>query len=522
MNYRQIIRLLGLLLLVLAGCMAAALAVEMLGVLGHSSAERMAAYALTWAAAITATIGGLAWYLGRDEKQDHLNRRDALLLVSLGWLIGGALSALPYYAWAKLGGPIAMPDTPAHPFNSFIACYFEAMSGLSTTGATVLNTAPNDIESVPKGLLLWRAFTHWLGGLGIVVLFVAVLPIVGLGGKKLFHAESAGPRSPGVKPRIRDTARTLWLIYLTLTVVLALLYALAGMTWFDAVCHTFATLATGGFSTKNASMGAYYDMPLIDWITILFMLLAGVNFGLYYMIANGRWRDVLQDRELRLYLIIIASASAIIAAYIFHHTIVITDGTERQAGFVEAIRGSLFQVIAIMTTTGYATIDFDQWAFFPKAILLGLMFVGGCAGSTGGGIKVIRILIAAKVILAEFEKIFRPNVVKPIHVGRGTVDADAARSVLIYILSVVVIFYLGAVGLMILEPTGSLSFTSAATASIATLMNIGPGLQAVGAVQNYGFFTPASMLLMTLLMALGRLEIFVVLVLLNPRFWHDR
>ena len=522
MNVRHILRMLGMLLGTLAISMGVALAVEWVGWSGAGRAERMSLYALLWATCLTGAAAGLAWGIGRRTRVEQLTRRDALLLVALAWLLGAGFAASPYYAWALLGGTAALPDGPPHPFESFAACYFEAMSGLTTTGATVLAAPPNDIETIPKGLLLWRAMTHWLGGLGIVVLFVAVLPVVGVGGKKLFQIEAPGPKAQGVRPRIKETARVLWLIYVALTLTQTVAYRLAGMPWFDAVCHTFATLATGGFSTKNASIGYYYDTPAVDAITIVFMLLAGINFGLYYQLVNRKYAAVYKDPELRLYLGIIAVASVAIAAWLWHDSVTTTGGQQHREGVVFALRDSVFQVVSIMTTTGYCTIDFEQWPFGPKAILVGLMFVGGMAGSTGGGCKVARILIAGKMIAAEFERIFRPRIIKPIRVGGETVDNDTGRSVLIYLLLVVVIFAAGSVVLMLLEPTDSLTYTSAATATIATFMNVGPGLDAVGAVDNYGFFTPASKSLMALLMALGRLELFAILVLLTPRFWVER
>lgn len=541
MNFRHVLKQLGLLLLVLALAMALTALVEVVGLMHGELKEKMSFYALLLGAVITTSVGGGLWLYGRKARTDLLNRRDALLLVAMGWVIGAGLAAIPYYAWAKLGGPptappsifielaedldaqpLAVTSDPEHSFSGYIACYFEAMSGLTTTGATVLSNAPYDIESLPKGLLLWRAFTHWLGGLGIVVLFVAVLPVVGMGGKKMFQVEAPGPKQQGVRPRIKETARVLWIIYLTMTCVQVAAYVLAGMPLFHAVCHTFATLATGGFSTKNASMGYYHAQPAIDLITITFMILAGVNFGLYYQLVNRKFVNVFRDPELRLYLGIIVAATLVIAGLIFHDPVTVTDGTEQREGFFGAIRDSLFQVSSIMTTTGYATIDFERWPFGATAILVGLMFVGGMAGSTGGGCKVVRIMIAFKMISAEFQRIYRPQVVRPLRIGGSTVDEETGRSVLIYLLMVVVIFAVGAVAVYLLEPSGTCTFSTAATATIATFMNVGPGLDGVGAINNYGFFSPANKLLLALLMVLGRLELFAILVLLTPRFWIER
>ena len=537
MNFRHVLRQLGLLLIVLALAMAVASGVEFFGLMEEKHSERMSFYALLTGTVISGLVGICLWLFGGSAVTEFINRRDALLLVALGWLVGAAMAALPYYAWAKLGGPpgltgaAVMRETtraatgetgpPGHAFESYTACYFESMSGLTTTGATVLAGSPYDIEALPRGLLLWRALTHWLGGLGIVVLFVAVLPVVGMGGKKLFQVEAPGPKQQGVRPRIRETARVLWLIYLALTVAQFTAYRLAGMPSFDSICHTFATLATGGFSTQNASIGQYHTSPLIDWITILFMILAGVNFGLYYQVVNRKFTNVFRDPELRLYLTIIGSVTLIVGLWTVGKTSVITTGDTYRPGLGNALRDGLFQVVSIQTTTGFATIDFNQWEFLPKALLVGLMFVGGCAGSTGGGCKVIRVLIAFKIIATEFERVFRPNVVKPVRVGGGVIDPDAARSVLIYLILIALLFAGGAMLLMVFESHGSIDFITSSTAALSCLMNVGPGLGMVGAVENYGFFNPASLMLLSILMALGRLEVFAILVLFLPRFWRD-
>ena len=467
-------------------------------------------------------IGGILLRVTRGCDY-YLGRREALLRVGVTWLVGAAVAALPYFLWALLS-PRA-PET--HPFHTFADCYFEAMSGLTTTGASVLGTAPSDIESLPAGLLLWRATTHWIGGLGIVVLFVAVLPTLGVGGKKMFQFETTGPTKAGVRPRIRETARILWLIYFGMTLLEILLLKFAGMGWFDAVCHTFATLATGGFSTKNASVAAY-DSVGIEVIIIIFMVLAGVNFGLYYQLIRGRVSAVFKDTEFRVYLSIIAVASVILILFLMHEPIIDATGMQTQASFGQAVRHGVFNAISIQTTTGFATADFDQWPFFPKAVLITLMFIGASAGSTGGGIKVIRIWIMIKVLLAEVERMFRPNVVRPLRVGHTVIDHDLKLATLAYIMGILVLFLIGSMLIMALEVNNEaltrigkpITFGTAATASIATLNNIGPGLELVGPVQNYGFFTSASKIVMSILMALGRIEVYAIFALFVPRFWR--
>ncbi len=522
MNPRLVIHQLGSVLLVLAAAMGVVTLLHASGALGGGRSEKMAWYALLFGVAITAASGGTLWTVTRRAEAGKFNRRDALLLVALVWMIGAAMAAVPYYAWAHLGGPPAHPELPhaRHVFEGFAACYFEAMSGLSTTGATVLGAVPYDIESLPRGLLLWRALTHWLGGLGIVVLFVAVLPVVGMGSKRLFQAEAAGSTATGVRPRIRESARVLWLIYTGLTVAQTVAYRLAGVPWFDGACHALSDLATGGLSTRNASIGAYYDTPAVDVITIAFMLLAGVNFRLYYQMVNRNFAAVRQDAELRVYLGILAVATLAVAAVIYGDTVTLTTGDVKTETAAGALRDGAFQVVAIQTGTGFCTVDFELWPFSAKAVLIALMFVGGMAGSTTGGLKVIRLMIVCKAVYAEFERAFRPNVVNPTRVGGGVVDADTVRAVPLYLLLVLALFVVGSVTLMLLEPAGSISYASAMSATISTLMNVGPGVAAVGAMDNYGFFTGPSLLLMSLLMALGRLEVFALLVLVMPRFWR--
>ena len=520
MSYRYIIRQLGILMIVLSASILTAAAWSAWQCSQGETSEWSAMLALLYTVAVGVVLALICWMISRGG-DDFLGRREALLLVALSWLLGAALSALPYWLWsnAHLVPGWASEDlaTGSHPFASFASCYFEAMSGLTTTGASVLT----DIERLPHGLLLWRAMTHWLGGLGIVVLFVAVLPTLGVGGKKLFQVEAPGPTSQGVRPRIVETARILWMIYVGMTVAEIVALRLFGMGWFESVCHTFATLATGGFSTRNASVGAF-DSVAIEVTMIVFMVLAGTNFGVYYQIFRRRFENVWRDPELRLYLGVMAVGSILVVANLMGQPIVTTSGqTVAAPTTAEAVRYGVFQVVSIQTTTGYGTSDFNQWNFLAKAVLIGLMFVGASAGSTGGGIKVIRCLIAAKVMIAEIQRVFRPNVVRTIRVGRMTVDPEMRLGTLVYVLGIVVLCLIGAILLMLLEPDGSIDFTTAATASAATLNNIGPGLSLVGATENYGWFSPFSKLVMSLLMVLGRLEVYAILVLFVPRFWRS-
>jgi len=507
-NYRFILKQLALLQAVVSPTVLAATIVSGVELWFGWKDERPALIALCITVLVSASIGGACWLCAR-KSTGYLDRREALFLVAVSWVLGAVLSGMPYYLWSLIA------EDSEHVFRSPIACYFEAMSGLTTTGATVLS----DIEALPRSILLWRAFTHWLGGLGIVVLFVAVLPSLGVGGRKLFRVEAPGPTPGGVHPHIRETARVLWYIYAGLTIAQVLALVLAGMGLFDAVCHAFATLATGGFSTKNASAGAY-PSDVIRVILIVFMVLAGVNFGLYHQLIRRRWREVVRDPELRMYLLLLGACSALIALWLYARPMTMTDGQQIQsAGAWEAARTATFTTVSIQTTTGFCDADFDLWALPIQLILVLLMFVGGCAGSTSGGIKVIRIWIAFKVMLREIERVFRPYVVRPVRLSGQTIDPELKLATLAYVLGIVVLFIAGAGAILLIEE--GVDFATAATASVASLCTIGPGLAQVGATQNYGWMSGGSLTVLTVLMLIGRLEIFAILVLLSPSFWRS-
>jgi trk system potassium uptake protein TrkH len=519
MNFRTVIYQLTALGLLLSGVMVAmAAAFLVTRWLGDRAIDPVAVRALFLTGIGAAIVSGALRYLVR-KCDAFLGRKEALLLVSLGWVFGALIGAIPYWMWANQ----RFLEPGAHPFQSLTNCYFESMSGFTTTGATILS----EIESLPHSLLLWRSLTHWLGGLGIVVLFVAVLPGLGVGGKRLFQIESPGPSPEGLQPHIRETARWLWFIYLGLTLLeIAMLWALTPMDGFSAVCHTFGTLATGGFSTMNASIGAYYRSPAVDIIITCFMVMAGVNFGLYYRLCRGNVRDLLGDTELRVFLCCIFAATAIISftLYFTQAPIYLTDGQPVAPTLGESVRHGLFKTVSIQTTTGYCTTDFNRWPFIAKAILVCLMFIGGSSGSTAGGIKVIRIWIAFKVLLADLERAYRPNVIRPVRVGRVSVDPEMRLGAVSYVLGAIVIFAVGSILIKVFEGLNTVhdcDYTTAATATAATFFNVGPGLGKVGAVANYGWFTPLSKWFMVLLMALGRLEVFAIIVLLRRGFWRE-
>jgi trk system potassium uptake protein TrkH len=513
MNYRLIIRQLGLLVLVLS---AVLFCIWIWSAIAISFSDS-AVFSLLWSTCASVILGLVLFLFGNRNKCQHgtgvMGRREALLLVSSCWFVGALVATLPFLIWAR------GTSEGNHPFRSFVNCFFEAMSGLTTTGATILS----DVATVPTPLLFWRSMIQWLGGLGIVVLFVAVLPSLGAGGKKLFRVEAPGPDPEGVRPHIRETARILWLIYVCLTAVEIVAYWLAGMSLFDASNHALTTLATGGFSTQNASIGSY-NSRVINVITIIFMVLAGANFGLYYAAVKGKLKVIWSDVEFRFYLFLLTAGSIIVIFSLLGsgQPLISTTGATEPLSVGDAVTQGVFEVVSQQTTTGYATADFNTWPFVAKAVIIMLMFIGGCAGSTGGGIKVIRIWIAFKVMLGELERSFRPNVVRPLKVGKSAIDPELKLATIAYVLGVLVLFAVGSGSIMLFESGNpECTITTAATASVATICTVGPGLAKVGAIENYGWFTDASKLLLCVLMAIGRLEVFAVLVLITPKFWRS-
>ncbi len=514
MNYRYILRQLALLIAALSGGLLALAAWSALLAFGFDdSGERSAAAAFASAAIIGLVLSGSAWVATRRHRSD-LERREALLLVTLTWILGALLGAAPYYLWSQF---TTSGDSPALALRSPVNCYFESMSGFTTVGASILS----DIRSMPRSLLLWRALTQWIGGLGIVVLFVAVLPSIGAASKRLFSAESVGVTPPGVRPEVRQTARVLWIIYSGLTLIAILCMRFAGMSWFDAVCHAFTTLSTGGYSTIDQSAGGFG--PGVQWIVILFMIAGGANFGLYYQLWRRRWRQVVGDTELRVYLGAILLLSLLFAGFLFAgalggRPITATTGEAVEPGALAAMRYATFQVVTVHTTTGYATADYDEWPSVLRSALVMLMFIGGCSGSTAGGMKVIRVWIGVRAVIAGVERAFRPHVIRPMRIGRTVLDSDLRIEVLTYILAVLALWIVGT-GLLLVIESGADGAT-AGTAAIAALGTIGPGLGRVGPMQNYAWMTDASKLLLCLWMLLGRLEIFPVIALLSIRFWR--
>ena len=447
--------------------------------------------ALGFSALLTAATGGLLRWFGRGSSREIL-RREAIVIVGLGWTLSTLFGALPY----MLSTPSLAPA----------AAIFESASGFTTTGASAIA----DVEIWPRGLLLWRATSQWLGGMGILVLFVAVLSMAGGGGtKSLFRRESSGKLGEGFAARMRDTAIRLWQIYLGLTAACLVGLLVLGMPVFDAVCHTFTTVSTGGFSTKNASIG-YYQSAAIDWWIILFMLLGAVSFMLYAWLLARRWSKWKQDEETRFYLVLLAVVTAAVTGSLLYNA--------QAPDFATALRQAAFQVVSIGTTTGFVTSDYDRWSDFTRILIVALMFVGGCAGSTAGGIKVSRLLVFFKNFHRQMIHTFRPNQIVPVRINGVPLSDSYLAEVGFFLALVGFIVALGSLALSVLEPGCDL--ISSFGAVVATVFNIGPGLGAVGPMCTYAGLGPATHLLLSLLMIMGRLEILVMLALFIPALWR--
>ncbi len=446
-----------------------------------------------WAStAIGLAVAGGLYLIGRNAKGE-IYRREALATVGLSWIITAAIGGLPFF----LTGEIP----------HFTDCYFESMSGLTTTGASILTS----IEDKPKAILFWRSFLHFLGGLGIIVLFVAVLPMLGVGARALFKQEVPGPVPEGLTPRIKDTAMKLWKLYVGLNLIETMMLMATGMSFFDAINHAMATMATGGYSTKNTSVLGFAS-PAIEWIIILFMYLAGANFTLHLEATKGRFH-YFRNAEFRSYTMVIVAASAFIAFLLW-----ITGNQAVSNPHGINFRDAFFTVVSLKTTTGFGTVDFDQWPNAARMTLLILMFFGGCAGSTGGGIKVIRWVILFKVALHELAAKVSPRRVSPIKIDGHLLNKDVAREVLTFFFIYLCIALFGTVAITVLMPDHSL--LSSASAVVATLNNIGPGLEAVGPTMNYATMTAPAKWLLSLFMVLGRLELYAILVLFSVNFWR--
>lgn len=444
-----------------------------------------------WPILLSAVIcfasGTVLYFLNGKAMRESIGKREGYIIVTVAWVVISVFGALPF----MLSGAIT----------NFTDAFFETMSGFTTTGSTILT----DIESVPKGLLFWRATTHWIGGMGIIVLSLAILPFLGIGGMQLFIAEVPGPTPDKLHPRITQTAKRLWGIYFLLTLIQTILLMLGGLDLFDSLTHAFATMATGGFSTKNDSIASF--SPYLQYVITLFMFFAGVNFTLHYMALHGRLRDVFRNEEFRYYVLAIVLSTIVITSVLIFSNVATPELSFRDA---------LFTVVSIMTTTGFVTADYLMWPGALWFIIFMLMFIGGSAGSTGGGVKVVRQMLLLKNSFLELKRLLHPQAVIPVRMNGKPVPQEIILRILAFFLIYMLIFAFGVFVLSIL----GLDFDTAIGASAASLGNIGPGIGKVGPVFNFTIIPDLGKWFLSFLMLLGRLEFFTVLILFSPAFWR--
>lgn len=446
------------------------------------SAQR--AFALS--AALSLVIGSALWTLTRGPVD--LNRRDGVGIVAFGWLLSTLLGAAPF-AIARVVPSLA-------------DAWFESVSGFTTTGATVLD----NLEAQPRSILLWRSITQFIGGMGILVLCVAILPLLGSGGMQIYRAEAAGPSKDRLTPRIASTAKLLWGVYVGISALAMVLLKWAGLSWFDAICHALTTTATGGFSTRSASIAAFNN-PAVEWIIIFFMFISGINFALHWRLLRGEWNAWFRDTEWRLYaalILVVFGAVAFDTGHRFYHD------------SWRGMREILFNIVSIITTTGLTTDNYSQWPAFSQYALITLMFIGGCAGSTAGGIKVIRILVLLKQVSRELKLFIQPQAIFHVKIGRQVVEPEIISMITAFIVIFAIIFGLASAVMAYLVP----DLKTAVSSVVTCLSNVGPGLGAVDPSGTYAFMPSAAKVLLSFCMLLGRLELYTLLVILIPGFWR--
>ncbi|MGB5370199.1 MAG: potassium transporter TrkG [Flavobacteriaceae bacterium] len=491
LNSKIIIHLMGLLLLCNGVFMLVAALVS-------GITDDGATLEITLASITTMFIGVSAMFFTRGHEKE-VKRKEGYIIVTFGWVIMSLSGMLPYL----FSGAIP----------SFTNAFFETMSGYTTTGASILD----DIESMPKGILFWRSLTQWIGGMGIIVLAIAILPLLGIGGMQLFAAEAPGPSTDKLHPRITDTAKRLWLIYFGYTVSETLLLQLAGMSFFDAINHSMATLSTGGFSTKNLSLAYWNDNPMIEYIIILFMFLAGSNFVLSYFAFKGKVQKVFRDEEFKYYSAFVILFTMITALMIyFQANVPVSDYEPMVLGrFESAFRNAMFQVVSVITTTGFVTADFTGWTPFLTILFFGLMFLGGSAGSTAGGIKVMRHILIIKNGLLEFKRTLHINAVIPVRYNNKTVKEHIVYNIIAFFVLYMLLFIIGA---LVLGALG-LDFISAIGGAASSLGNVGPAFGSLNPLNSYNSLPDLGKWWCSFLMLAGRLELFTVLILMTPYFW---
>ena len=431
----------------------------------------------------------------------NLNKREGYIVVIFGWIVMILSGSLPYILTDSIQG--------------FTNIIFETTSGYTTTGATILDS----IESLPKGIIFWRSITHWIGGMGIIVLAIAILPLLGIGGMQLFSAEAPGPSADKLHPRITDTAKRLWLIYLSVTLIETLLLSIFGMSFFDAINHSMSNIASGGFSTKDTSLAYWNNMPMIQYIVIFFMFIAGTNFVLLYYVFKGKLNKINIDEEFNLYLKFVLFFSVIVALIVFFNSnFLVSDDISLFSRIEGVIRHSLFQVVSIVTTTGFVTADYTSWTPFLLLIFFGLMFIGGSAGSTSGGFKIVRHLLLIKNGFLEFKRILHPNAIVPVRYNNKSVPNEIVYNILGFFIIYMLTFMIGALGFSMF----GLDFQSALGVSASSLGNVGPSIGDFGPMGTFNQMSSFAKWWSSFLMIVGRLELFTVLIIFTAYFWKKR
>ncbi|MGF7184552.1 trk system potassium uptake protein TrkH [Desulfitispora alkaliphila] len=479
MNYKLMLNLIGKLQVVIGVSMLFPLIWAL-----YRGEEQVWSFAIS--AGITFTLGVLLILLFKQRGEIHY--KEGFVLVAAIWIVAALSCSLPFYF--------------AGTFETYADAFFESMSGVTTTGASVMT----DIEGNPESILLWRATTHWLGGMGIVVLFVGLLAQLGIGAMKMFKAEVPGPTKEKIRPRLKETARVMLSIYIGLTGIQLIIMFMLGLNFLDAVCQSFSTIATGGFSNRNESVGAFD--PIVQWAITLFMFLGGTSFVLYYRALKGKSLNTFwKNEEFRLYGGIIATVSLLTFLNV----------RDQYASIEEALRHATFQVVSITTTTGFATADYDAWPIMVKVMIMGLMFMGGCVGSTSGGLKMGRHLIMLKHTMLELRRTIHPRAIISLKINKRVINPEIILSVLQFFFLYMVIFLIASIYMASLGFDLTTSFTSAA----ASIGNVGPGFGLVGPAENFAFMPSGAKYVHSLLMLLGRLELYTILVLLSPKVWKS-
>lgn len=499
MNWKAILKIQGTLLIILSVSMIVPLMFSFY-YMSDDIMEISASILVTF-------IFGTLLYLSMNS-ETSLRPREGFVVVSLGWITAAVFGALPFWFWGMSGG-------------NYIDCLFETMSGFTTTGSSILT----DIEILPRGLLFWRSFTHWLGGMGIILLIVAILPMLGFNSTQLYKAEVAGPTKDRLSPKIKDTAKILWYIYAGMTVVMTILLLTAGMDLFDALCHTFAALGTGGFSTYNKSVG-YFDSLYVETLITIFMYVSAINFFLHYNLIRGNIKSFFKDKEWQFFTALLVLSGLFIALNLHFHNYTQDEISKYpevlnyNRDFLICLRHSYFTTVSIASSTGYVTANFEMWPYFSKLLLIMLMFGGGCAGSTSGGIKQIRIMMVIKFIYNEIKKLTYPRAFFSVKIDNDVYSDPVIKNAIAFIILYIMTF---ATVTLLLTLNGYDMVTSF-SASAGTLGGVGPGLARAGAIENFAFFDDFSTFVLTINMLVGRLEIYPILILLyaviNPKKLH--